>query len=1026
MKPLARVGFSLNFRNKNAKNSISQATTSLMQTNLFKMAAVCFVLVSLNAPATTSYVDSSNANPLFPYHSWSTAATNIQDAISTASPGDTVLVTNGIYQYAGDSLNGSNRVDLISNLQVQSVNGPAVTVIQGYQVPGTTNGANAVRCAYLNNGATLSGFTLTGGATQISGAGNGGGVYCASKSCVVSNCIITGNCAYEFGGGAYSGSLANCIISTNIASNGGGVAESIVNDSLLVGNGNTSTSGGAAYISTLNNCTLVGNLSGGLGAADGCTLNNSIIYYNFNGFYADCYQCILTNCCTTLGNGNFSLSNNSISNSPGFVDMAHGNYRLQIGSPCIDAGTNLYAPAGPDLDGSPRIFNGTVDMGAYESEYTNTVHYVSLTNTIPAAPYTNWLTAATNLQDAVAVAQTGEFVVVASGIYKYGGGAVYGQMTNRVALTNAITLLGLNGPSSTVIVGSTVGNQTRCVYVGSNAVLTGFTLVDGTTRTSGDLIKEESGGGAWCEPSGVISNCVIGGNSFPYANGGTPSDGCTASWEGGAVYGGTIYNSTLSYNTTSANGGAAAAANLFNCLVINNTSSGGYSSGIYQGMASNCTFSANVGNSSAWPRAGGAYQSMLYNCLLISNRCYIGGASQCTNYNCTFVANSGTEGGGVLGGVLYNCVLSNNTALYSGGGAFQSALYNCLITSNLVTSANDYGGGAYSCLLYNCVVSRNYAPNGGGLFGGTNYNCLISSNSANGGGGVSQGTFYNCLLTDNTANFGGGANQGTLYNCIISGNTANVGGGANSSALYNCTVVSNTATVSGNSVASGVGGGTAYNSIIYYNSSPGNTNYVNCILNYCDTVPDPGGNGNITNEPAFVNLAGGDFHLQSMSPCINSGDNLYVTPTNDYDGNPRIVALTVDMGAYEYQTPSSVLSYAWAQQYGLPTDGSVDYSDLDGTGMSNWQKWIAGLNPNDPTSVLAMLSPPATNNSSGVTVSWQSVANRNYFLQRSLDLTTQPAFTSIQSNIVGQVGTTSYTDADATNAGPYFYRVGVQ
>lgn len=185
------------------------------------------------------------------------------------------------------------------------------------------------------------------------------------------------------------------------------------------------------------------------------------------------------------------------------------------------------------------------------------------------------------------------------------------------------------------------------------------------------------------------------------------------------------------------------------------------------------------------------------------------------------------------------------------------------------------------------------------------------------------------------------------------------------------------------------------------------------------------GFGNITNPPLFINT-NNDFHLQSNSPCINSGNNSYVANAIDLDGNPRIVGGTVDIGAYEYKAPSSILSYAWAQQYGLPTDGSADYLDLDATGMKNWQKSIAGLNPTNPASVLAMLPLVNANNSSGVTVNWQSVNTRTYYLQRATNLIAQPAFSALQSNLVGQAGSTSYTDTNAVGGGPFFYRVGVQ
>ena len=182
--------------------------------------AIAFLSHCNLSPATNFYVSPFGSN-VPPYAGWSTAATNIQDAIDAASAGDVVWVTNGVYSSGGKVMAGdlTNRVVLDKALTVQSVNGPFVTTIQG---AGAINGASAVRCAWLTNAALLKGFTIQGGATRDSTSGDstnlqsGGGVWCTSSNAFVRNCLINSNAAASLAGGAYQGTLNGCFVNGNL------------------------------------------------------------------------------------------------------------------------------------------------------------------------------------------------------------------------------------------------------------------------------------------------------------------------------------------------------------------------------------------------------------------------------------------------------------------------------------------------------------------------------------------------------------------------------------------------------------------------------------------------------------------------------------------------------------------------------------------------------------------------------------------------------------------------------------------
>lgn len=393
------------------------------------------------------------------------------------------------------------------------------------------------------------------------------------------------------------------------------------------------------------------------------------------------------------------------------------------------------------------------------------------------------------------------------------------------------------------------------------------------------------------------------------------------------------------------------------------------------------------------------------------------------------------SGGGVwcttLSAVISNCVLAGNSAAYLGSGAYQGTLHNCIVVGN---SGAVGGGGAWGGTLNNCTLAGNSAYEGGGAEGGTLNNCTLSGNSASTwGGGANAGTLNNCTLTGNSAQNGGGANLSTLYNCILEGNSAGgSGGGVFGGTLNNCTLIGNWANQAG-----GGAGGQSFgfsvivsklnNCIVYYNVAGQEGDNYNSFseLNSSCTTPFPStGHGNIENRPHLVDLVGGDFRLQSDSPCINAGRNAFAPEGTDLDGNPRISDGTVDIGAYEFQNPASTLSYAWLQQFGLAIDGSEDFADPDGDHSNNYQEWRAGTDPMNPSSALRLLIPRF--DGTNWLVSWQSVLERNYTVERSINLSVSNNFLPVARTVPGQPGTTTVIDTNSTAPGPIIFRVRVE
>ncbi len=520
-------------------------------------------------------------------------------------------------------------------------------------------------------------------------------------------------------------------------------------------------------------------------------------------------------------------------------------------------------------------------------------NYVAIDSLNPVPPYTNWATAATNIQAAVDVAQAGDTVLVSNGVYETGARVTPGySLLNRVVITNNILVKSVNGPEVTIIKGQgPLGDDAvRCVRI-NKGILYGFTLTGGHTLTSGDLRYDVSGGGVQAA-GGIVSNCIVIGN-LAYNGGGGGAYGlwssCTIvsnqALRGGGTYYSGMTNCVLVNNSASDRGGGSCNGGLTNCTIGWNTATfgGGADSGALKG----CGVVSNVATESG----GGSYYASLSNCVLRDNMADNGGgAAYGALIKCSVVGNSAVRGGGGYCARIVLSALSSNSAVY-GAGAYSCGLSNCIVECNV---ASNSGGGGYAVAFTNCTLEKNLAESGGALFGGRAESSLLLENRATGAGG--------------------GANGGVLVNCTMIGNSANRGGGVANGTLTNC--------------------------IVYDNSSYGyGRNYIESLLSYCCTTPDPGGLGNITSAPQIVSSG----HIAVDSPCVMAGISISRVAA-DIDGQQWNGSPSIGCDEPMSGTLTGALSVAiGAQSTTVATHAVVGFeARVSGRCSSNLWSWSDG------------------------------------------------------------------------------------
>jgi predicted outer membrane repeat protein len=253
--------------------------------------------------------------------------------------------------------------------------------------------------------------------------------------------------------------------------------------------------------------------------------------------------------------------------------------------------------------------------------------------------------------------------------------------------------------------------------------------------------------------------------------------------------------------------------------------------------------------------------------------------------------------------VIKNFTIQNGA--YTQGAGIRLTSENQFILENLIIKDNHQHGAPNSDFTKN---GRYFIEGGGGIALDNNSSPIIR----------------NVQIINNSAEYDGAGlfayenSKPTLTNVLIANNNTSTSGGGiaceclSAISLTNVSIINNTSIENGGGVFIYSGPDTSVRSVnsifwnnlpeeIYFSEDGSISNFV--TISYSDIQGGEEGivlnefgvvnwlEGNIDDEPMFVDFANNDFHLLENSPCIDAGDPNYPL---DPDGTIS------DMGAYYY------------------------------------------------------------------------------------------------------------------------------